>query len=66
MGKKISAEAKFLEWVDQAPIEVVQSIMSVANARMKARMKSPTTLTKRQKQKWDEAAQTPRSATVTV
>ena len=44
MARKISTEARLLEWIDTAPIEVVSSIMGIANARVKARVKaaSPT------------------------
>lgn len=39
MSRKLSTEARLLDWIDQAPIDVVVSIMGIANARMKARMK---------------------------
>ena len=40
MARKISTEARLLEWIDTAPIEVVNSIMSIANARVTARVKA--------------------------
>lgn len=40
MSKRISTEAKFLAWIDTAPVEVVTSIMSIATARAKARTKA--------------------------
>lgn len=40
MAKRISTEARLLEWIDTAPIEVVSSIMGIASARVKARVKA--------------------------
>jgi hypothetical protein len=40
MSKKISTEARFLAWVDEAPLEVVQSIMGIANSRLKQRIQA--------------------------
>lgn len=39
MSKRISTEARLLDWIDSADIAVVVSIMSIANARVKARVK---------------------------
>ena len=38
MSRKLSLEARLLDWIDTAPIEVVSSIMGIASARAKARL----------------------------
>lgn len=38
--KRISTEARLLDWIDEAPIEVVTSIMNIATSRVKARVKA--------------------------
>jgi hypothetical protein len=39
MSKRLSTEAKLLDWIDTAPIEVVTAIMGIATARWKARVR---------------------------
>jgi len=39
VSKRISTEARLLDWIDSAPIEVVVSIMGIANARVKVRVR---------------------------
>jgi len=58
MARKISTEARLLDWIDTAPIEVVVSIMGIANARVKARVKQaqPTPARVIRKSKVAEAA----------
>lgn len=40
MSKRVSIEAKFLDWLEQAPLSTVESIMGIASARVKARRKA--------------------------
>jgi hypothetical protein len=40
MSRRESAESKFLSWIDTAPLEVVSSIMGIANARVKKRVQA--------------------------
>lgn len=40
MARKISTEARLLQWIDEAPLEVVSSIMGIASSRVKARVKA--------------------------
>jgi hypothetical protein len=51
--KRISTEARLLDWIDTAPIEVVVSIMSIAQARVKARVRKeqPSPVAKARKAK---------------
>ncbi len=54
MSKRISTEARLLDWIDTAPIEVVVSIMSIASTRVKARVRKeqpqPIARTRKSKQ----------------
>lgn len=40
MPKRLSVEAKLLQWIDEAPLAVVESIMGIASARVKARVRA--------------------------
>lgn len=40
MAKRVSTEAKLLEWVDTAPLDVVVAVTGIAFARVKARLKA--------------------------
>ena len=51
--KRIGTEARLLDWIDQADIKIVTTIMAIANARVKARVKQsqPTQPAKPRKSK---------------
>ena len=39
MAKRISTEARLLDWIDSADIAIVTTILGIANARVKARVR---------------------------
>ena len=63
MSKRQSIEAQFLNWIDTASVEVVQSIMGIANARLKARTKSTNPLAPR-KVRADKGTQRPAQSAI--
>lgn len=69
MSKRISLESRMLDWIDTAPLPVVQSIMSITVARLKARTKAempalPTCSTQDPRQQGQRATDTAATAQV--
>jgi hypothetical protein len=69
MSKRISTEARLLEWIDSADLAVVTSIMSIATQRVKTRVKAtmpvltPTPLIRKPRRKKTNAVASSASAT---